>query len=285
MKNITLTTNFHVTDKTLVAKQIIEKLLSCGVSLTLPSFAKNVIDEKEGIRFADADHLYDNAELVVVIGGDGTVLENARRVSDKCIPILAVNKGRLGYMTSLEVNELDKLEDVLRGEYFIDTRSMLSIEVKNKDKTLYVSRGLNEVVVSNGSIARIVDLELYADGMKVGDYRADGLIVSTPTGSTAYSLSAGGPVMAPGVKGFCVTPICPHAFSSRPIVFPDDSVIEIKNVCVREPNLFITVDGRINIRLGKYHTVRVTRSDKVARIVRVKENNFYSDLYKKLTAL
>jgi NAD+ kinase len=285
MKNITLTTNFHVTDKVEVAKQIIEKLRSYNINITLPSFAKNVFCDTDGLKFADADHLYDGAEMVVVIGGDGSVLDCARRVSEGGIPILAINKGRLGYMTSLEVNELDRIENVIKGEYTIDTRSMLLIEVKNKDRTLYVSQGLNDVVVSNGSIARIVDLELYANGMKVGDYRADGLIVSTPTGSTAYSLSAGGPIMAPGVKAFCVTPICPHSFSSRPIVFPDDSVLEIKNVCSREPNLFITVDGRINIRLGRYQTVRVTRSDYVARIVRVKENNFYSDLYKKLTAL
>lgn len=285
MNNITLTTNFHVTDKVEVAKLVIEKLIGYGVSVTLPSAAKNVIKERPGVSYADSNHLYDRAELVIVIGGDGTVLESARRVSDRDIPILGINKGRLGYMTSLEVNELDKLELLVAGEFYIDSRSMLAIEVKNRDKTLYVSRGLNEVVVSNGSIARIVDLELYADGSKVGEYRADGLIVSTPTGSTAYSLSAGGPIMAPGVKGFCVTPICPHAFSSRPIIFPDDSVIEIKNVCVREPSLFITVDGRINIRLGKYNVVRVSRSDKLARIVRIKENNFYSDLYKKLSAL
>ncbi len=285
MRNISITTNFRIPEKADVAKEAAKKLLAYGAELILPTYAKGIIEEDEKVRFAAPEKIYDDLDLIVVVGGDGTVLEAARRAAPRGIPILGINKGRLGYMTSLEVDELDLLESVMKGEYYFDNRSMLDIELLHNGKPLYVSRALNDAVVSNGSIAKIIDMQLKADDRVVGTYRADGLIVTTPSGSTAYSLAAGGPVMAPNVSAICVTPICPHSFRDRPIVFSDKSIIEIKNICEREPYLYLSIDGRINIRIMKNQIVRISKSERTANLIRVKDHNFYSELYNKLAAL
>ncbi len=285
MKTITITTNYKIQEKADVAAEAASRFLALGAKLLLPTYARGIIDEGEGVRFVSPDRMYDNVDLVVVVGGDGTVLEAARRAAPRDIPILGINKGRLGYMTSLEVSEMDLIEKVMSGDYYFEDRMMLDIELRHNGKPLYVSRALNDAVISNGSIARIVDMQVKADGKNVGTYRADGLIITSPSGSTAYSLSAGGPILAPNSPVICVTPICPHSFKDRPIVFSDSSVIEVKNICDREPYLYLTIDGRINIRVMRNQTVRVSKSDKVAKLLRVKEHNFYEDLCSKLGSI
>ena len=285
MKNITITTNYKIPEKAEVAKEAARRFIDCGAQMILPLYAKGLFEEGPSVKFVSPERMYDNIDLVVVVGGDGTVLEAARRAAPKEIPILGINKGRLGYMTSLEVDELDLIEKVMRGEYYFDVRSMLDIELRHNGKPLYVSCALNDAVVSNGSIAKIVDMQLKADDKLGGNYRADGLIVSTPSGSTAYSMAAGGPVMSPNVNAICVTPICSHSFRDRPVVFSDESVIEIYNICEREPYLYLSIDGRINIRIMRNQSVRITKSQKTAKLIRIKDNNFYAELYSKLSAL
>jgi NAD+ kinase len=274
-----------VPEKAEIAKIVATKLLSYGANLILPNFARGILDESDKIKFVAPEKAYDNIDLVVVIGGDGTVLEAARRAAIRNTPILGINKGRLGYMTAIEVDELDLLEKVFKGNYYFDDRTMLEVQLIHNGKPLYVSRALNDAVVSNGSMAKIVDMQLYSNGKLVGNYRADGLIVTSPSGSTAYSLSAGGPIMAPDVSAFCVTPVCSHSFRDRPIVFSDNSVLEIKNVCEREPYLYLSIDGRINIRVMKNQIVRITKSDKIAKLIRIKDHNFYADLCSKLASV
>lgn len=285
MKNITITTNYRVPEKAEIAKAVAKRFLECGASLILPSYARGAIEETEGVKYVSPEKIYDNVDLIVVIGGDGSVLEAARRAASKETPIFGINKGRLGYMTAIEVNELDLIDEVMRGNYYFDCRTMLEIELIHTGKPLYFSRALNDAVISNGAMAKIIDMQLIADGKIVGQYRADGLIISTPSGSTAYSLSAGGPILSPNVNAICLTPVCSHSFRDRPIVFPDTTVLEIKNICEREPFLYLSIDGRINIRVMKNQTVRVTKSDKVARLVRIKEHNFYLDLCSKLASV
>lgn len=285
MKNITITTNYRIPEKSDVAKEAAARFVSLGANLILPAYARGIIDDNDGVRFVSPDRMYDNIDLVVVVGGDGTVLEAARRAAPRGIPILGINKGRLGYMTSLEVSEMDLIEKVMSGDYYFDDRTMLDIELRHNGKPLYVSCALNDAVISNGSISRVVDMMVKADGRTVGTYRADGLIITSPSGSTAYSLSAGGPIMAPNVPAICVTPICPHSFKDRPIVFSDSSIIEVKNICDREPYLYLTIDGRINIRIMRNQSVRVSKSAKIAKLLRVKEHNFYEDLCSKLGSI
>ena len=161
---------------------------------------------------------------------------------------------------------------------------MLHVEVVNTlGEVRQQMYGLNDAVITNGSVSRIVDIELSENGNPITAYRADGLIVATPTGSTAYSMSAGGPVTDPRVKCFCVTPICPHSLAARPMIFPDESTLEIRNICQREKMLYLTVDGRNNCELYRGEMVRITRSPLETRLVRLKTCGFYDRLRVKMS--
>lgn len=281
MKNVSIVTNYNIPDKAELAAEIARRLISCGVRVSVPSYAANII-KVQSVQCLPNNKVYENVDMVTVIGGDGTILEAARRSAERGTPILGVNKGRVGYMAEIEPDELDLIPQIVKGDFRIEKRAMLDVEVYSSDRLLYVSRALNDAIVSNGSAPRMIDVQLLVDGAEVGTYRADGMIVSTPTGSTAYSLSAGGPLIDPRLKGIGVTPICAHSFSARSMIFPEEAVIELRNVCVRVPYITLTVDGKINIHIGRNNTVKITNSSKYASLIRVKENNFFADLYSKL---
>ena len=292
MKRVALITNYNIYDKAGAAMVVAEKLNSLGREVMIPVFNKDKILRMNRGRmqftFLPMDEIYAQADLIIILGGDGTLLEGARRASARQTPILGINFGRVGYMAELEMSELDML-DVLFSEdaekhYVIERRSMLHVELLNYNHEVrQVAYGLNDAVITGGSIARIVDIELFEGGVPVTTYRADGLIVATPTGSTAYSMSAGGPIADPRVKCFCVTPISPHSLAARPLIFPDDTVLEIKNVCQREKMLYLTVDGRTNCELYRGESVRVTRSATESCFVRLKSCGFYNRLRQKMT--
>ncbi len=225
------------------------------------------------------DVLYAEAELVVVLGGDGAMLDAARRTAPLGTPILGINMGRVGYMSELEMDELDLLERVFAGEYRLDERTLLQATVFGSGgQSKFSAYALNEASITHGSAARIVDLQLSDGEELVYTYRADGLLIATPTGSTAYSLSAGGPIVDPKLACFCVTPICPHSLSARPLVFPDTANLRIKNICNREKVLHLTIDGRSTFDLYYGDTVAITRSDLKVRLLRVKDESFYSKI-------
>ena len=287
MKKIALITNFNIYEKVNAAIAVAQRLSEYGCKLLVSTNNKERMMRmnRSGVDFSylPLDEVYANAEIAVVLGGDGTILEAARR-APRATPILGINLGRVGYMAELELNELDMLPRLMSGDYTIDVRSMLQVEqysVAGKLKSH--TYALNDAVISNGSIARIVDLELSENGLPVTRYRADGLIIATPTGSTAYSLSAGGAIVDPRLGCFCVTPICPHSLGARPLLFPDNAVLQVKNTCQRERNLFLTVDGRTNYELFRNETVRISRSDLVTNLIRMKNNGFYHILRMKMT--
>ncbi len=289
-KKIGLITNFNIYEKAGAAMTVAQKLWSQGCEILVASFNRDRIlrmnRNKLPFTFLPMDDVYATADLMVVLGGDGTILETARRAALRQTPILGINLGRVGYMAELEMNELDLLDKLFSRapEYTVEHRSMLHVELLNTaGEVRTTAYGLNDAVITNGSIARIVDVELSENGVPVTTCRSDGLIVATPTGSTAYSMSAGGPVADPRVKCFCVTPICPHTLSNRPIIFPDTAVLEIKNVCQREKMLFLTVDGRTNCELYRGEVVRITKSPMETRLIRLKEWGFYHKLRTKMT--
>jgi len=229
--------------------------------------------------YASPDEIYRSSELIIVLGGDGFVLDSARRAAPVGVPILGINMGRVGYMTELEMDELDLLDRVFEGNYHLDQRAMLRVDIKGSSgQSKTVAYALNDAVIANGTTARIVDLELSDHGELVNTYRADGLVIATPTGSTAYSLSAGGPIIDPKLSCFCVTPICPHSLLARPLIFPDSAVLEIKNICVREKVLHLTVDGRANFDLFLGDSVIVTKASMKTKLLRVKDEDFYSKI-------
>jgi len=289
MKKIAVITNFNIPEKASAAMNVIDRLYSLGCEIYVASFNKERIDRNcknpncEYLNFVPLEKLFGIADVIVILGGDGTILEAARRAVPAGKPMLGINLGRVGYMAELELSELDMLSDFVNGKYDLDERMMLKVELLDKNgNSKLVSFALNDAVISNGSVSRIIDLLLYERGLEVLRYRADGLIVATPTGSTAYSMSAGGAIVDPRLSCVCVTPICPHSFVSKPFVFPDDTKIEIKNICQREKVLFLTIDGKSNYEVAYGDVVRITKSDLKAKLIRIKKNDFYNRLRKKI---
>lgn len=283
VKKISIVTNFNIQEKLVAAAEVADKLSAYVDKLYIPSTYKDRImrahQHKPQYTYLPVEEIYKDSDLIIGIGGDGVMLEAARRATPSQIPILGINMGRVGYMTELEMNELELLDEIFKGNYHLDERAMLRVEIKsNKGNTRFTTYALNEAVVANGTTARIIDLELSDNGRLVSEYRADGLVVATPTGSTAYSLSAGGPIIDPKLSCFCVTPICPHSLIARPLIFPDSAVLEVKNTCVRERVLHLTVDGRATFDLFYGDTVIITKSSLKAKLLRIKNEDFYSKI-------
>ena len=220
-------------------------------------------------------------DLVVVLGGDGTLLSVARSL-ERSTPILGVNMGSLGFLTEVNRNDLyPSLVRVLAGDFALEERSLLRVDL---ERTTGESRRylvLNDAVISKSALARIIELRLEVDGNLVAQFRADGLIVSTPTGSTAYNLSAGGPILSPQLPVSVITPICPHTLSLRPLVVPDKSRIEVTLHTERE-EVYLTLDGQEGAALHHRDRVVIGRSDTVVHLVKAADRTFYESLRGKL---
>ena len=222
------------------------------------------------------------SELLLVLGGDGTLLAAARVAAPRGIPILPINMGSLGFLTSFMLEELyPALEDILAGRLTISERVMLHAELQRGDKILDKQTVLNEVVINKGALARMIELELSIDQDFVCRYRADGLIVASPTGSTAYSLSAGGPIVHPSVESFIITPICPHTLSDRPVVVGDTSIIEVKLSAGTE-SVFLTLDGQKGIPLQATDRVRISRAQQLLKLIQTPNKSYFQILRNKL---
>jgi NAD+ kinase len=223
-----------------------------------------------------------NSQLLLVLGGDGTLLAAARVAALHGIPILPINMGSLGFLTSFTVEELyPALDDTLAGRYSVSERVMLKVELQRDGRIIDTQRVLNEAVINKGALARMIDLELRIDQDFVCRYRADGLIVATPTGSTAYSLSAGGPIVHPTVESFVITPICPHTLSDRPVVVRDSSSIEMKLLANTE-SVFLTLDGQKGIVLQATDFVRIVRAKEMLRLIQPLRKSYFEILRNKL---
>ena len=283
MKKIALVTNYNIPEKLSAAMVVADKLVGKIEKILIPIAYKERIMRshlhKKEFAYVSPEELYSTSELVIVLGGDGFVLDSARRATPKRVPILGINMGRVGYMTELEMDEIDLIDKVFAGEYHLDERAMLKVEIISESGQIKsTSYALNDAVIANGSTARIIDLQLSDGDRLVNTYRADGLVVATPTGSTAYSLSAGGPIIDPKLSCFCVTPICPHSLMARPLIFPDSAELKIKNICVREKVLHLTVDGRATFDLFLGDSVRVTKASTKTKLLRIKDEDFYSKI-------
>ena len=283
IEKIAIVTNYNITDKLAAATAVGEKLSEYVSEIYVPEVFKERIfrshNHKSFFAYTSYDDIYSKSDLIIAIGGDGVMLEVARRATPCGIPILGINMGRVGYMTELEMNELDLLEKIFSEDFYLDERAMLRVDIRsNKGQSRFSAYALNEAVIANGSTARIIDLELSDNGRLVSEYRADGLVIATPTGSTAYSLSAGGPIVDPKLSCFCVTPICPHSLVARPLVFPDSATLEIKNICVREKILHLTVDGKATFDLFFGDTVVITKASISTKLLRIKDEDFYSKI-------
>lgn len=220
-------------------------------------------------------------DLIVVLGGDGTLLSVARSLGDRT-PILGVNLGNLGFLTELNRTELyPAMVRALAGKYEIESRALLAVELDRTDGPPLSYRALNDAVVAKTALSRIIEMSLRVDGELVSRFRADGLIVSTPTGSTAYNLSAGGPILQPRLSVMVLTPICPHSLSLRPIVVPDSSRVEITLETQRE-EVYLTLDGQEGTTIGYGETASVTRGEQNVRLLRLSGRTYFDGLRGKL---
>lgn len=222
------------------------------------------------------------AEMVIVLGGDGTMLSVARLVCQKAIPILGVNLGGLGFITEIYMNELyDVMGKILSGECPIEERLMLRASVHRHREKIAEYTVLNDVVINKGALARIIDLETYINTSYVSLFKADGIIVSTPTGSTAYSLSAGGPLLYPTLDSIVLTPICSHTLTNRPIVLPDGALIEI-TLKSKSGDVFLTLDGQVGFNLRENDVVEIRKSPFKTRLLIPCERDYFHVLRTKL---
>lgn len=224
----------------------------------------------------------EESDLLLVLGGDGTLLAAAREAATRGIPILPINMGSLGFLTSFTLDELyPALSATLAGTSCVHERVLLLVERVNADDVLTRQRVLNDCVVHKGTLARMIELELFIDGGFVCRYRADGLIVATPTGSTAYSMSAGGPIVHPSVGSTLITPICPHTLSARPVVVPDTSNIELR-MCVNTDSGFLTLDGQTGVPMQNSDHVRITRAKERLKLITPPTKTYFEILRNKL---
>lgn len=290
LENIAVITNFNIVEKLNAAIKVIEKLKSLGCNIAVPvkaeekisNLAKNI---EKYISFLPYDKLYRGIDAVIVLGGDGSILESARYAATYNLPVLGMNLGRLGYLAELEMNELDMIENIIDGDYTIDERSMLKVAIKSaKRGKFHCGYALNDAILSNGAAPKVIDLQLRESDSLIASYRADGIIVATPTGSTAYSMSAGGAVVDPRLNCFCVTPICPHTLASKPLLFPDNTELEFVNTWRREKMICLTLDGRQTYDVYYGDSVLITKASMTAKFIRIKPRSFYQTLRSKMSA-
>src|SRR6202023_1455098 len=241
--------------------------------------ASSLHDSSKGLSRAQ---LAKESQLLLVLGGDGTLLAAARVAAPLGIPILPINMGSLGFLTSFKLEEMySALEETLAGRLPCSERVMLDVELKREGKIVERQTVLNEAVINKGALARMIDLELLIDGEFVCRYRVDGLIVATPTGSTAYSLSAGGPIVHPSVESWVITPICPHTLSDRPIMVRDSSSVEI-HLSKDTESVFLTLDGQTGIPMQASDTVRMRRAAERLKLILPPKKSYYEILRSKL---
>ncbi|HSD45339.1 MAG TPA: NAD(+)/NADH kinase [Pyrinomonadaceae bacterium] len=249
-----------------------------------PEIERESIEHETGCAVAqlEAGELAAAVDLVLVLGGDGTMIATARMIGDEEVPVLGVNYGGLGYLTEFRIEELyEALEMILADNYRLEKRVMLAVELYRGQDLVTRNRVLNDVVINKSALARIIEIEAYLNKQFVTSFRADGLIVSTPTGSTAYNLSAGGPIIFPSMNAVVITPICPFTLSNRPIVVPDDAVIELLMKTDHE-DVSLTLDGQVGFPLNVDERVVIRKSRTTFNLIQPSNRNYFDVLRDKL---
>lgn len=226
------------------------------------------------------EEIYNAADIIVTVGGDGTIIRYAKLAAKVGKPVLGVNAGRMGFLANVEPGELDILKKLKTGEYSIEKRMLLDIDVMENGKLKGNFTAMNDAVITGGFISRIIDIKAYF-GEDYISYRADGLIIATPTGSTAYSLSAGGPIVDPISENICITPICSHTIAARPIMLSKNAVVKFKAQSLKKSDVFFSVDGRRATEIKPHTEIFVKKSDYSVKFIRFNNKSFYKTLSEK----
>lgn len=283
MKHVILTPNPYRDKGFQTVRAAVQILKDAGMEpkVCLPFEVDRSFELPRDIRFHRLDREIHNTELVICFGGDGTILHMAKNATRKNIPILGVNIGTLGFMAELENSELELLSKLADDEYTLDRRMMLDVVVQRDRDIIFHDIGLNDVAITKGSVARIAHLGVKIDGVEAMQCGGDGIIIATPTGSTAYSLSAGGPIVEPEAKNILVTPICAHDVMSRCMVTSDKRTITVELIQNARRNAYLSVDGGKSLRLNMGDVTTIRKSNLETKLVRLKDRSFYDVLNQK----
>ena len=277
MKNIILTPNPYRDKNFQTVRDAADVLRAAGanVKLCLPFEVDRSYELPRDLRFSRLDRELNNADGVICFGGDGTILHMAKTATRRNLPILGVNIGTMGFMAELESTELDKLSQLVTGEFTLDRRMMLDVTVQRDRDIIFHDICLNDVVITKGAVARIVHLSVHCDKVQAMECSGDGVIIATPTGSTAYNISAGGPIVEPEAKNIIITPICSHDVGTRSIVASDKRVITTEIIRTARRNAYLSVDGGKSLRLNMGDITTVKKSNLETKLIRLKDRSFF----------
>ena len=285
MDTFYIITNYQKDPEMTVAHEIREYLKSKGKTCYIQQ--KEVEDPQGRYRYTDAQHVSDEVECVLVLGGDGTLLQAARDLVDRSIPLLGINMGTLGYLAEIDrKNIFPALDKLIGGEYTVEHRMMLTGTAFHQSRRMLADIALNDIVISRNGRLRVVDFNVYVDGAFLSSYTADGIIISTPTGSTGYNLSVGGPIVAPEASLILLTANAPHTLNSRPIVLPDFVEITIEigtNHGTDIDGAEATFDGDTSVKLSSGDRIVITRSMREALMIKTKNTSFLEILREKMS--
>lgn len=260
-------------------RTLIAKMDALGAPVLMQKEMRAVFEDPR-VRFVDSEEeLYRQGDVLIAVGGDGTIIQVAKGAAQYGKAVLGINVGRLGFVATLERHELDQLEKLVQGAYTVEKRMMLDVSIGGEEQHYSV---LNDAVLSRGTYSHILDLEVLLNNESICNYRADGLIVSTPTGSTAYFLSAGGPVVDPSLDCIGLVPICPHSLFTRPVVFGGDATLCARAHCGSEEEILLSLDGETILPIHSAVPVTIRRSPLTAGIIRLNHKNFYQVVNDKL---
>jgi NAD+ kinase len=283
MKHFVLTPNPY-RDKgfrcALYAERVLRKA-GAETKICLPFDVDRNFDLPSGVKLHDLEASLKTCDAMICFGGDGTILHASKQAIRHNVPILGVNVGTMGFIAELEASELDLLRRLVTDEFKLDQRKMLHTEVHRGNDVLYTDTALNDAVVTKGAVARVLQMSVQVDGVEACKLSGDGVIVATPTGSTAYSMSAGGPIVEPSADNMIVTPICAHALQTKSIVLPGNRTVTMQIGSIGRKSAYLSVDGGRAFRLNAGDHIVVTMSDKHTDLIRIKNTSFYQIINKK----
>lgn len=272
-------------DKGLRAVREAQKILEeDGVEtrLCLPFRPDGELELPEDLKLDDIHREVDDADMIICFGGDGTILHSAKLAARHHIPILGVNMGSVGFMAELEHGELKLLHRLVEGKYTCERRMLMDVKVVRENRVIFRDIALNDAIITKGAVARVVDLAVYGDRVKIMEFSGDGVIVSTPTGSTAYSMSAGGPIVEPTAENLIITPICAHALQAKSFVLSAERVVAVRSSKQNRKLAYLSSDGGRAFKLGNRDTVELSKSEESIELVRLTGRNFYEIVSQKL---
>lgn len=265
---------------------LIHKLNELKITPLLKKNSNNrrIVDFQNIKYYDNTEDMVKSSDIIITVGGDGTIINAASYSARFDKPLLGINFGRVGFVATMEPDDIDRLSNLLTGEYTTEKRMILKVTVESSELHKQTFLAINDAVISRGSLSRMVDLSVSVNDEKINDYRADGIIFSTPTGSTAYSLSAGGPVVCPGMECILLTPICPHSLFSRSVIFTKNDVITVKAVSGsgNDSESVITIDGQCSLKLDNETIVKIEMYEKSFNLISIEHKNFYTVLNEKL---